>query len=183
MFDVVDRFATHAGRVVMKICGAAVILMMVAIVVQVVASRLGVTTVLDMPGDWPLFGRAITLNSLTDLQWYLLSAIALLPAGIVWLRGVHVRVDFAYSQFGPRGKAVVDLTGLVVFALPFLVMVLPEAWSATVTSFSRGEASPNGGLGDRFLPRGTMPIGLGLLLAALLFEAWLLIRAWGRQYD
>lgn len=182
MFDLVDRFATRAGRVVMKICGVAVILMMLAIIVQVAASRLGVTTVLSMPGDWPVFGRAITLNSLTDLQWYLLAAIALLPAGVVWLRGVHVRVDFAYSQFGPRGKAVVDLTGLVIFALPFLVLVIPEAWSATVTSFNRGEASPNGGLTDRFLPRGSMPIGLGLLLAALLFEAWLLLRTWGRRH-
>lgn len=180
MFDAVDRFATVVGRVLIKISAVAIILMMISIIVQVAASRAGVTTVLHMPSDWPLFGRAVTLNALTDLQWYLLAAVALLPAGVVWLRGVHVRVDFAYSRFGPRGKALVDLAGLLIFALPFLVLVIPEAWSATVTSFNRGEASPNSGLTDRFLARGTMPIGLGLLLAALLFEAWVLIKSWGR---
>lgn len=178
MFERIDHIATVLGSILMKLCAVAVILMMLAVLVQVAASRAGVTTVLHLPSEWPLFGTAITLNSLTDLQWYLLALIALLPAGIVWLRGVHVRVDFLFANLGPRGQATIDLIGLVVFALPFLILIVPDAWTAVVTSFNRGEASPDGGMTDRFIARASMPIGLGLLGIALLFEAWRYIRKW-----
>ncbi|MEL6521224.1 MAG: TRAP transporter small permease subunit [Pseudomonadota bacterium] len=183
MFDHVDRFSSLGGKLVIKLGAVAVIIMMVAILVQVIASRVGVTTILDINGAWPVFGPAVTLNSLTDLQWYLLAAVALLPAGVVWLRGVHVRVDFAYSAMRPRGKAAVDLAGHAIFALPFLVLMIPDAWELAARAFARGEASPNGGLTDRFLPRGVIPIGFGLLLAAILFETWLILRNWKRTDD
>lgn len=178
MYERIDHIATGLGSILMKLCAIAVILMMLAVLVQVAASRAGVTTVLHLPNEWPLFGTAITLNSLTDLQWYLLALIALLPAGIVWLRGVHVRVDFLFANLGPRGQAVIDLIGLVVFALPFLILIVPDAWAAVVTSFNRGESSPDGGMTDRFIPRASMPIGLTLLGLALLFEAWRYVRKW-----
>ena len=107
--------------------------------------------------------------------------VALLPAGIVWLRDRHVRVDFAYCRFGLHGKAAVDLGGLIVFALPFLVLIIPYAWEATLQSLARGEKSPNGGLIDRYLVRSMLPIGLGLLLLAMLFEAWQLLRNWSQR--
>gem|GEM_PF-3162466 len=98
MSDHVNRFGAKAASALMGLCAIGVLIMMLAIVVQVLASRAGVTTVSALSTPWPLFRDEITLNSLTDLQWYLLAAIALLPAGVVWLRSEHVRVDFIYSQ-------------------------------------------------------------------------------------
>jgi len=183
MFEAVDHLATLAGRVLMKIGGIAIVLMMIAILVQVAASRAGVTTVYDIEGEWPVFGPAITLNSLSDLQWYLLALVAWLPAGVVWLRNGHVRVDFAYSNMGRRGKTVVDILGHLIFALPFLLFMIPDAWELAMKAFERGESSANGGLIDRYLPRAALPICFALLLAAIVFETWRNIRDWGRGDD
>lgn len=167
----------------MKIGALAIILMMIAILVQVGASRAGVTTIYDIGGEWPLFGTAITLNSLTDLQWYLLALAALIPAGVVWTRNGHVRVDFAYSRMGRRGKAVIDITGHLVFALPFLFFMIPDAWELALRAFERGEASPNGGLVDRYLPRMAIPLCLAFLLVAIAWETWRAVRDWNRGDD
>lgn len=183
MFEAVDRFATFVGRVMMKIGAVAIILMMIAILLQVGASRAGVTTLYDIDGTWPLFGEAITLNSMTDLQWYLLALVALVPAGVVWLRNGHVRVDFAYGTMRPHGKTVVDCLGHLVFALPFLLFMIPDAWELALKAFERGEASPNGGLSDRYLPRMALPVCFALLLSAIVFETWRAIRAWRRADD
>jgi len=183
MFDTIDRIATVAGRVILKIAAVAVIVMMIAILVQVGASRMGVTTVIALPNAWPVFSDAITLNSLADLQWYLLALVALIPAGVILLRDQHVRVDFIYSNVGPRWKTVIDLLGHAVFALPFLVFIVPDAWELAVKSFARGEASPNGGLTDRYLPRGAMPVGFALLLLAIVFETCRKLRRWRHRND
>ena len=181
MLERLGYIAARLGKILLTLCAIAILAMMIAVVIQVIASRVGVTTIVAFDASWPLFGNAITLNSLSDFQWYLLAAVALLPAGIVWLRDRHVRVDFAYCRFGSRGKAAVDLGGLIVFALPFLVLIIPYAWEATLQSLARGEKSPNGGLIDRYLVRSMLPIGLGLLLLAMLFEAWQLLRNWGQR--
>ncbi|MEL6683279.1 MAG: TRAP transporter small permease subunit [Pseudomonadota bacterium] len=114
----------------------------------------------------------MTLNSLSDLQWYLLALVALVSAGVILLRNEHVRVDFLYSNLGYRGKTVIDVLGHLMFALPFLVFIIPDAWELATKSFTRGEASPNGGLIDRYLPRAAIPVGFALLLFAILFETW-----------
>ena len=181
MLERLDHIAARLGGILLTLCASGIFAMMLAVVVQVIASRMGLTTIVAFDASWPLFGNAITLNSLSDFQWYLLAAVALLPAGIVWLRDRHVRVDFAYCRFGLHGKAAVDLGGLIVFALPFLVLIIPYAWEATLQSLARGEKSPNGGLIDRYLVRSMLPIGLGLLLLAMLFEAWQLLRNWGQR--
>ena len=181
MLERLDHITTRFGRILLNLCAIAIFAMMIAVVIQVIASRMGLTTIMAFDSSWPLFGNAITLNSLSDFQWYLLAVVALLPAGIVWLRDRHVRVDFAYCRFGLHGKAAVDLGGLIVFALPFLVLIIPYAWEATLQSLARGEKSPNGGLIDRYLVRSMLPIGLGLLLLAMLFEAWQLLRNWSQR--
>ena len=181
MLERLDHIAARLGGILLTLCASGIFAMMLAVVVQVIASRTGLTTIVAFDASWPLFGNAITLNSLSDFQWYLLAAVALLPAGIVWLRDRHVRVDFAYCRFGLHGKAAVDLGGLIVFALPFLVLIIPYAWEATLQSLARGEKSPNGGLIDRYLVRSMLPIGLGLLLLAMLFEAWQLLRNWSQR--
>ena len=181
MLERLGHITARLGKILLTLCASAILVMMIAVVIQVIASRVGVTTIVAFDASWPLFGNAITLNSLSDFQWYLLAAVALLPVGIVWLRDRHVRVDFAYCRFGLRGKAAVDLCGLIIFALPFLLLIIPYAWEATLQSLARGEKSPNGGLIDRYLVRSMLPIGLGLLLLAMLFEAWQLLRNWSQR--
>ena len=148
--------------------------------VQVAANAADLNPLAAFDRAWPLVGDAVTLNSLLDLQRHLLAVVALVPAGTVWLRDRHVRVDVIQSRLAPRGKAVVDLAGNVVFALPFVWFALPAAWGFAARSWGMDEGSANGGLVDLWLVKGVLPLGLGLLAGAVAWESARLARALAR---
>ncbi len=52
----------------------------------------------------------------------------LLAAGFAYLLNAHVRVDIFYAKLGRRGKAWVDLLGVVFLLFPWLVLL---AWTAS----------------------------------------------------
>lgn len=147
-----------------------------AVALQVGANALDLNPLLDWEGEVALLGGALGLNALLDLQWHLLAAIALLPAGAVWLRDRHVRVDVIHARLPPRGRALMDLLGNLIFAAPFLVLILPAAWGFADRAWSIDEGSPNGGLVDLWLVKGLLPLGLGLLALAVALETVRLIR-------
>ena len=60
-----------------------------------------------------------------DLYVWLSGAMFTAVAGFALLRDDHVRVDIFYRPAGrSRRKAIADLIGVVVFLLPFIVVVL-----------------------------------------------------------
>ncbi len=153
-----------------------VLLMMAAIVLQVIVSRLGLNTIVAWEPSVFLFGRGITLNSLIELHWYLLAAIVLLPIAQMWAEDTHIRVDFIYGAVGDRSRAAIDLVGNCLFTLPFLVMCIPAAWKMTLIAFGRGERSQDDGLLDRFLVKGMIPVAFAMLLIVVLAQLPSLIR-------
>lgn len=161
----------------MKILAIALIAMMCAIVVQVVCSAFDINPILSFTSPLPLLGKAVTLNSLLDLQWHLLVVTGSIPAGIVWLSNKHVRVDFLYQNRSDRTRARIDLLGNLLFAVPFFALGLPAAWSFMTRAWSSDEGGRNGGLNDLWLIKAALPLGLGLLAVAILIETLRLIRA------
>lgn len=153
-------------------CGLLVVLMMLAIAGQVALNALGISLIASFPAALPLLGEAFTLNGLMELQWHLLAAVALLPAGLAWRRNAHVRVDFLYQRFGPRAKATVELLGHLAFTLPFLILCIPASWRFMQRAIATGEVSRDGGLADRWLVKGLIPLGLSLLLIVVLLDFW-----------
>ena len=108
------------------------------------------------------FFRAGTIW-LQELEWHLISPIALLGMAYMLLSGEQVRVDFLYDRMPPRAKAVVEIVGallLCVFSLIMIRLSIPfvmQAWNT-------GESSPNpGGLPHRFLLKSFIPLGFVLL--------------------
>ena len=153
-----------------------VLCLMGFIVLQVFCSFLDLNPLVSFARKWPFFGQAITLNSLLDLQWHLLAVISLLPAGYVWWIDGHVRVDFLYSNYGPKGRAGADLIGNIVFALPFLIVSIPAAYRFALRSFVSGEGSRNGGLNALFIIKSLLPLGLSVLLVFVALDCWRLLR-------
>lgn len=148
----------------------ALVLLMLAIVAQVLFSALDINPVLTFSERLPLLGDAITLNSLLDFQWHLLVIVGLVPAGLVWLRNKHIRVDFLYAgQPAPR-KRLIDLAGNILFAVPFFVLMIPAAWAFMERAWRSGEGSRNGGLDDLWLIKAVLPLGISLLALAVLIE-------------
>lgn len=146
-----------------KLLSWLVLPLIVAIVVTVMAAMFGWTTLLDWPGELFLFGKALTVNSLTDLQWYIFSLIVLF-GGIWALRdGNHVSVDILALRMNPRQRAVVQIFGDLVFLLPFCAITAWYGWGFAETAWTTGEGSSQGGLGARWLIKGALPVAFTLL--------------------
>ena len=175
-----DR-AMALERILLNFFAALVILLMLAIALQVASNLLDINPLARFSQDLFWLGQAITLNSLLDLQWHLLAIIALLPAGIVWLRDGHVRVDFLYNRYSVKGRQAVDLVGNLIFAAPFFVMAIPGSYAFWLRSWRSGEGSANGGLNDLWLIKLVLPLGLSLLALAAAIESIRLLRALVRK--
>ena len=65
----------------------------------------------------------------------------LLAAGFAYLLNAHVRVDIFYAKLGPRGKAWVDLLGVIFLLFPWLVLIGWTAWTYVIYSWQTGEIS------------------------------------------
>ncbi len=100
---------------------------------------------------------------LQELEWHLISPIALLGMSYALHHGEHVRVDVFYERMSPSLQAVVDIaTALLTLAISVYLawVAVPYVYSA----FAMGQGSPDpGGLPHRFLLKAFIPIGFGLL--------------------
>jgi TRAP-type mannitol/chloroaromatic compound transport system permease small subunit len=100
---------------------------------------------------------------LQELEWHLISPIALLGMSYTLLKGEQVRVDFLFDQMPPALRHVIEIaTGILttIFAVIVVKLSLPfveQAWRI-------GEGSPNpGGMPYRFALKALIPIGFALL--------------------
>ncbi len=100
-----------------------------------------------------------------ELEWHLFAFIFLIGAGYTLLHDGHVRVDIVYQRLGPKGRAWVNLAGVLLFLIPGCLMVITTSWKFVANSFAIMEGSPDpGGIPYRFLIKGCIPVGFGLLL-------------------
>ncbi|MBQ2259805.1 MAG: TRAP transporter small permease subunit [Loktanella sp.] len=98
-----------------------------------------------------------------ELQWHLISPIALFGMSYALFSGEQVRVDVLYERFPPRAQQIVEIIGgLLIIALGVLLVKL--SWSWVGMSYARGEGSPNpGGLPFRYVLKAMIPLGFALL--------------------
>jgi TRAP-type mannitol/chloroaromatic compound transport system permease small subunit len=89
----------------------------------------------------------------------------------------HVRVDIFYRKMQPRGRALVDVAGVLVFLLPLSLFLTFKAYDFVSVSWSLHEASrESGGLPYPFIPLLKsliilMPVTVGLQGVSLLLRS------------
>ncbi len=108
---------------------------------------------------------------LEELQWHFY-AIGFL-AGIFGcaVHDRHVRVDVLRERFAPRTRDWIDLYGILLFQLPFVVLVIWSALPIVAESFATGERSASaGGLPFRWILKAVLPISFTLLGMATLSQ-------------
>tara|TARA_Y100001954_G_scaffold17604_1_gene16307 strand:+ start:200 stop:721 length:522 start_codon:yes stop_codon:yes gene_type:complete len=111
--------------------------------------------------------------AMQELEWHFFAAIFLLGAGHTLKQNGHVRVDLLYNNFNDRQKAWVNLTGSVLFLLPFAAMVFFSSQDFFISSFQIKETSPDpGGLPARYILKAIIPIGFALLFAQGVSESF-----------
>jgi TRAP-type mannitol/chloroaromatic compound transport system permease small subunit len=100
-----------------------------------------------------------------ELEWHLFAFIFLIGAGYTLLHDGHVRVDIIYQRLGPKGKAWINLIGVIFFLIPGCLLVITTSWKFVGNAFAIMEGSPDpGGIPYRFVVKGTMTVGYIFLL-------------------
>ena len=99
-----------------------------------------------------------------ELEWHLFAFIFLIGAGYTLLHDGHVRVDIIYQRLGKKGRAWINLIGVIFFLLPGCIMVIVTSWEFVYNAWVVMEGSPDpGGIPYRFIVKGTITVGFLLL--------------------
>ena len=130
----------------------------------ILAAWVCVVLVLLVAGD--VFARYLFRTGAVwaqELQWHLISPIALFGMSYALFSGEQVRVDILFDRFPAVVQRGIEiLGGLIMVALGVWVVWLSLPW--VEMSYVRGEGSPNpGGLPYRFILKALIPLGFGLL--------------------
>jgi len=101
--------------------------------------------------------------ALQELEWHLMSPIALVGMSYALRHGDHVRVDIFFDRFSRTLQEWIDLTASVVTVV-IAVIIFKLSLGFVDQAYSIGEVSPDpGGLPHRFLLRAFIPLGFALL--------------------
>jgi len=117
---------------------------------------------------------------LEELQWHLYAAGFLMGLVACATRDRHVRVDVLREKMSPRTRDWVDLYGMLLLQIPFLILVIVSALPFVADSFSVGERSASaGGLPFRWILKSMLPFTFVLLCLTTLSR---LARVWRRLF-
>ncbi|WP_276308753.1 TRAP transporter small permease subunit [Billgrantia endophytica] len=108
---------------------------------------------------------------LQELQWHLISPIALFGMSYALYCGEQVRVDVFYERFPDGLRRAIEVTGgLLLMGIGLYIAWLSLPW--LIQSWGRNEGSPNpGGLPWRWALKAFIPLGFVLLALQSLAHA------------
>ncbi|WP_253447544.1 TRAP transporter small permease subunit [Halomonas sp. Y3] len=161
---------------ILSFCGLCLLAIAFVIGLGVVMHLLGLSRLVDFERSYWLVGRAITFNSLMGLQVLLFSMAIMLALAPVLLLDRHVRVDVLHGRLSRRGQRWLEMVGHLGFALPFFGFLLLPAWRFVERAFLTGERSTDGGLNDLYVIKALLPLGIVMVLVALLIAITCLLR-------
>lgn len=143
--DAIDRFNRSIGAVV-GWCALMLVLV-----------QAGIVLMRYIFGAGSVFAQEAVL--------YLHGTLLLLGAAYTSSRDGHVRLDLFYRDFGPRGRALVDLLGTAFLLIPVMLLMWSTGWGYVAAAWSSLEGSPEvSGIPARFLLKSAILGFAGLLL-------------------
>jgi TRAP-type mannitol/chloroaromatic compound transport system permease small subunit len=113
------------------------------------------------------FGRGSVM--IEEFQWHIYAIGFMI--GLSYCADVdrHVRVDVFAERLSMRSRAWIELTGLSLFLLPFVLLIALEGIGYAKSSYDFREVSAApGGLPYRWILKSFIPIAFGLLTLAAL---------------
>ena len=109
--------------------------------------------------------------SLQELEWHLMSPIALIGMSYALRHGDHVRVDIFFERFGRTLQEFIDLVAAIVTVI-IAIIIIKLSLGFVYQAYAIGEGSPDpGGLPYRFLLRAFIPLGFALLAVQAFAQA------------
>lgn len=111
---------------------------------------------------------AFPFTKAQELEWHLHTVIFAMWLGFNYVINAHPRVDSYTERLEFRTRAWFELVCLLVFALPFTLMLLWYGWDFVRISWNLNERSESLlGLPYRWVIKGILYFGLWLVLVAV----------------
>lgn len=105
----------------------------------------------------------ISSNAWLEIQWYLYAAVFMLVAGYTLKYNEHVRIDVIVSRFSARTRNWIDVFGILVFLMPWVLLMVWLGWPYFLQAWRSGEVSSNFGGLIRWPVYILIPVGYALL--------------------
>ena len=102
-----------------------------------------------------------------ELQWHIYAVGFMIGLSFAVVADRHVRIDVLADRFAPRVRAWIELLGLLLFLIPFALLIAWDAIPFITRSWEMGEVSvAPGGLPARWALKSVIIIALVLLAIA-----------------
>ena len=113
-------------------------------------------------------------TKLQEMEWHLHTSLFLLVLGYAYLKDAHVRIEIVREKYPLKIKAILETLGILIFLIPYTLLVIYFGINFVQRSFSVNEVSSAlTGLSHRWIIKSFIPIGMLLLFLAgvsLLFK-------------
>lgn len=157
-----DRIPRYIGK-----CAGFVVLPLIAVIMFDVITRK--IDFLRIGMSQLSFYWIIEPIKLQDMEWHLHAVILMLSFGYGYLLNSHVRVDIFREMLSRRGQAWVEFWGILLLAIPYLVIAIYFSFIFVWISFQQGEGSESlTGITHRYIIKSVMFIGFMLTFGAFL---------------
>jgi TRAP-type mannitol/chloroaromatic compound transport system permease small subunit len=114
-------------------------------------------------------GLPLPFTKLQELEWHFHAALFSLWMGYGYTINAHPRVDSFTETLSLRGKAWIELTGCLLFALPYVALVAYYSIDFVAASYAVHEQSSSTvGLTHRWIIKGIYAAGLWLVVLGIL---------------
>ena len=106
-------------------------------------------------------------TKLQEMEWHLHTSLFLLVLGYAYLKDAHVRIEIVREKYSIKVKAILETLGIIIFLIPYTILVIYFGIDFVQRSFSMNEVSSAlTGLSHRWIIKSFIPIGMLLLLLA-----------------
>lgn len=160
--DTLDRIPRFVGK-----CAGFVVLPLIAVIMFDVITRK--IDFLRIGMSQLSFYWLIEPIKLQDMEWHLHAVILMLSFGYGYILNSHVRVDIFREMLPRRGQAWVEFWGIVLLAMPYLLVAIYFSWQFVKISYLQNEGSESlTGITHRYIIKSVMLIGFVLTMSAFL---------------
>lgn len=104
---------------------------------------------------------------LQEMEWHIHTVVFALSFGFAYLRGAHVRIDVIRDRLSGRARAKLEIVGIIVFLVPFALLILWFGTAFAYQAFVQIEGSTSAqGIPHRWIIKSLIPLSMVLLLVA-----------------
>lgn len=160
------------GRWLGQVSSWLVLGVMLAVLATVVMNAFSANELVRWDEKVLLLGKAITINTMTELQWHLFGLLTLIGGSYAMHANMHVRVDMLHHRMSKATRHWVEIIGHLLLLIPFCILIAWLSKHMVQMSYVSGEQSNYGGLTDRYLIKGALPAGLILLALGALGQVF-----------